>query len=476
MHYYSMWLDDVKFPEYEALNENIDIDVLIIGGGITGLNVAHQLMNSNLKVCIIDKNRIAKGITARTTGKITYLQDNIYSKLKDNAKLYYQSQIEAINMIKKNIKKYDIDCDFKQSKSILFAKNNRETNKIKSEAKILEQLGISYSENINIPINNIYNIGVNNTYVFHPLKYLYAIQNVLINNNIKIYENTAALKISKKEDKYIIYCNNKEITAKYVVIASHYPYFLKPMFMPFKSYIERSYIAASLVNSKKNISGINIEKPIESFRYHNNYFIYLANTHKLCNKINYKNNYNNLMRNCINAGLKPQYLWTNHDLITIDNLPYIGFIDNNLLLATGYNTWGMTNATIAGKIISDLIIKNDSLYKKLFDPFRNKSISALKYPLYLSYNVKSFVENKLVKNKSWYKNNVKFIKINGDNLAIYIDKNNEKHIVYNKCPHLGCSLVFNEVEKTWDCPCHGSRFDIDGRCIIGPSNNNISYK
>ena len=99
----------------------------------------------------------------------------------------------------------------------------------------------------------------------------------------------------------------------------------------------------------------------------------------------------------------------------------------------------------------------------------------LKLPVYIFNNAKSFIVNKLIKNKKWYSRRVKFYSYDGKCLAMYKDENGDKHIVYNKCPHLGCSLIFNEIEKTWDCPCHSSRFDIDGKCIKGPSNYDISY-
>ena len=100
----------------------------------------------------------------------------------------------------------------------------------------------------------------------------------------------------------------------------------------------------------------------------------------------------------------------------------------------------------------------------------------LKLPSYLFNNAKTFIGTKINKNKSWYSNKVSFVNVDGKSLGVYIDESGNEHIVYNKCPHLGCSLIFNEVEKTWDCPCHSSRFDIDGRCIKGPSNYDISYK
>lgn len=194
-------------------------------------------------------------------------------------------------------------------------------------------------------------------------------------------------------------------------------------------------------------------------------------------RYNVKENFKPLLENLKKIKLKPSYIWTNEDIITNDFLPYIGKIDDNLYIGTGYNTWGMTNGSLAGKIISDLILNKENKYKNIFNPRREMPISNIVNITYdLFSSTKPFVENKLVKNKAFYTKNIKFAKRNGKNIAIYIDDHEKKHIVYNTCPHMKCSLIFNEVELTWDCPCHSSRFNLDGKCIKGPSKYDISYK
>lgn len=251
--------------------------------------------------------------------------------------------------------------------------------------------------------------------------------------------------------------------------------------MTAKCYLEKSYISAYKVDKSKDFCAITSNKPTYSIRYHHDdkddYCLFLSNSYNLCNKYNIKNNFKNCLNNIPS---KAEYIWSNKDIITYDNMPFIGSLrkkDNSLLIATGYNTWGMTNGTIAGKILSDIILNKENKYIALFDPNRLLNISSLlKFPLNISSSVKAMITSKVNKNKSWYSPNVKFINKNGTNLGIYIDKKGKEHIVVNNCPHLKCSLIFNEIEKTWDCPCHGSRFDLDGNPIEGPTNYNIKYK
>lgn len=480
----SIWLDGINRRVNNELNDDIDVDVLIIGGGITGVSILYNLIGSNLKVALVEKNRIGMGVTARTTGKLTFLQENIYSKIirykdRDSAKLYLESQIEAIKIVRDIVNKHKIDCDFEDVSSFLFASEDKDIKKIKKEKEILEGFNVNVEDSFTLPDNKIvkYGIKVRDTAVFHPLKYLIALKNIC-NKKFRIYENTKVIEINKYKDGYICKTNNNIIKAKYVVIASHYPYFLFHYLFPLKVHLEKSYICASKVKEDDYFSAINVGAPTLSLRYFNNgkdiYKLVLMGSHNLAFNNNDKSYFNELSNH---NPKKINYMWSNKDIITPDYLPYIGFIDDNLLLATGYNTWGMTNGTIAGKVISDLILGNKNKYAELFDPKRCLNLGKIvNFPINLVSNVKSFVGSKFNKNKSWYSDRVYFTKKNGQDLAIYIDDANVKHIVYNKCPHLKCGLIFNEVEKTWDCPCHGSRFDIDGKCIEGPSNYDIGYK
>ncbi len=477
-----IWLKNIKFSEPKVLNKELEVDVLIVGGGLTGLSTAYHLRNSRLKVCVVEKNLIAHGVSARTTGKLTYLQDNIYTKLKEKASIYYKSQKEAIKLVEKIIKDNKINCDFEKVDSYIYTDKETGIDKIATEARILDKLNIKYQVHTNLP-NNIsckYAISVSNTAIFHPVKYLNALKNIIVKNGILVYENSGVTSIKKQNDNYVCIVNNYRVTAKKVVIASHYPFFLIPYLIPIKTYIDKSYISANIVKENKFFSAITISKPIKSIRYHKdkskNYLIYLNGSHNLCHKYDNKDNFNNLLKEINKYNLKPSFIWSNQDIMTEDNLPYIGYIDKNLLIGTGYNTWGMTNGSIAGKILSDLILCKENAYQHLFDPKRcKKLVNVLKYPLNMACNTKSIVENKIIKNKNWYINNVKFTKINGKNVAIYVDEDSKEHIVYNLCPHMKCSLIFNEIEKTWDCPCHGSRFDLDGKVIFGPSNKDIGF-
>lgn len=473
----SIWSEEIKKTQKE-LGKDLNIDVLIIGGGMTGMNVLYQLKDSNLNVCLVEKNIVGSGVTSRTTGKLTYLQEN-YSKIKtyhneNISKLYLESQKDAVKLAKDIIEKENIDCDLEMVKSYII---NNKKNNFKKEIDLLNNFGIKLNHITELPngekVDAFY---VNDTYVFHPIKYLYGLKNIIVKNNISIYENTKVTEVVKDNNYYVCKANDHLIKTKYVIFANHYPYFLIPFLTPFKTSIEKSYIGAYKVNNNYKYSSITISKPTISTRFYKNKSIYqllLTNSHNLALRNNYSNEFKVLLKN------NPDYIWSNKDIITHDYLPFIGTLknDNTMLIGTGYNTWGMTNGILAGKILADIILKRHNKYIHLFDPKRSINIGKIiNTPIILGSNVYSFFKSKIYKQKSWYNNNVRFEKRNGKNVAIFIDENSKEHIVYNLCPHLKCSLIFNEVERTWDCPCHGSRFDLDGNVLEGPSNYNITYK
>ena len=480
----SIWLDGLKKQSFKKLNKDIEVDVLIVGGGITGISTAYHLSTGDLSVCLVEKNKLCEGVTSRTTGKLTYLQENIYSKLvnfhgEERSKLYFDSQKDAIKLVKGIIDSNKIDCNLEKVSSYVF--DEKDDKNLAKEINLLNSFGVELKLSDVFPSGENINssLFVDDTYVFHPLKYLSKLTDICEDRGVKFYEDTKVVSIDKDDNYFVCKTDNNIIKAKYVVIAVHYPYFLFPFLMPFKSYLEKSYIEAFKVKKNYKFSAINISKPIISTRYHEDkgeiYQLYLTNSHNYCVKNNEEENFKDLKKWWNDD---PDYLWSNKDIITNDLLPYIGRLnDSNILIGTGYNTWGMTNGSLAGKIISDIILDRKNRYIELFNPHRKLNLgSFLIFPVSLWSSAYSFLKTKISKNKEWYSENVRFEKRNGKDVGIYIDEDNREHIVYNLCPHMKCSLIFNEIEKTWDCPCHGSRFDIDGKSIEGPSNYNIGFK
>ena len=473
----SIWSDYI-IKGNNSINKNFETDILIIGGGITGLSTLYQLKKNKLNAILVESNKCGSGVTSKSTAKITYLQEQIYMKIrkyqsKEIAKKYLNSQCDAVVILKDIIKKENIDCDLKKVASYIFTNNKNKFDILNEEYNFLLNLGVKAKFGNDNEIDSKYYIKVNDTYQFNPIKYINSLKDMFKNS---IYENSRVNNITRKDDLYYCQINGYTVKTKYVVMATHYPYFLFPTLLPFKSHIEVSYVGAIKTNNVKDICAINIDKPCISYRYYsdndNNYLIYLYNSYIGCNIKNIKDNFDNLLK-----GQKFDYIWSNKDIITSDYIPYVGRVyknNNNFLIACGYNTWGMTNATIASIVLKDIILNKKNKYTSLFDPNRRINLSKLiRFPIDLSSNIKAYIKGI----KSNINNqDIRYEIIDGCNVAIYKDEKGIEHKVLNTCPHMKCGLVFNKVEKTWDCLCHGSKFDIDGKCIEGPSNLDIGFK
>ena len=481
----SIWTVGLEKKALNKLDKDIKCDILIIGGGIVGITTAYFLKDSNKDIVLIDKDVCGYGITANTTAKLTYLQGAIYNKLEKNfnnqiALDYLNSQKDAIKIVNDIVNTNNIDCDLTKTDSYLFSIDKEILNK---EKEFFDKNNIKYEPTNKLPINFDckYAIKVNDSYVFHPIKYINAIKDILLNSGIKVYEKTFATTLEKKDKYYEVTTKEHKITAKQVIVCSHYPFFVKPFFLPFKSCIEKSYVLVAKTDNNLKLQAITDNTPIHSIRYHTdnyNYIIYSGNSHKTANHINASSRFDELsleFKQHINK--KIDYYYSNHDIMTPDNIAYIGRIndnDNSLLIATGFNKWGMTNGTIAGRILSNIVLNKKDKYEDLFDPHRSiTKDKVINLVLFNAITGARLVLTKIKKNYDFYENKVKITNLNGKKVGIYIDNKGKKHIVSNTCPHMKCSLIFNKKEKTWDCPCHASRFDIDGNVIFGPSVYNI---
>lgn len=473
----SIW-DEYK-NKYSNNQEINNVDVLIIGGGITGLSTAYELKDENLNIALIESNELMSGSTSKTTGKITYLQGSIYDKIikvydENIASYYLKSQIYACNKIINIVNDNKIECDLKKSKSYIFSTNKDDKKIIKATRDLLNKNNIKYDLDSKIPIKFpcFVSLSVNDTYVFNPVKYLnYIVES--IKDKITINTNERALNIKKEDEKYIIKTTKNVITANKVIICTGYPFFIIPGLIPLKTHVEKSYIDVGVVKSIKNFNSINVNTDTYSMRYYKDkksYFMFAGESFNIADHINYKRNKEKLDYKFYKYfNLYPTYSFSTVDVVSNDYLPIISKVDNNMFIATAFNKWGMTNGVLAGEILKDLVLENENDYVDLFNI--NRKITLKRILNFTSDSLKIskiYLSTKLFKNRKFYPKNLKFENIDGKSYGIYTE-NNKEHIVRNVCPHMKSSLVFNEVDKTWDCPCHGSKFDIDGNVIKGPS-------
>lgn len=489
----SYWRE-LTFPTFPKLEEDIHVDVAIVGGGITGITAAHILSQHNVKVALIEAGEILNGTTGHTTAKITAQHGLIYDELIshfgiEKAKQYYDASSQAIQYIKDTVNKLQIDCDYFEQDAILYAISDEYAPKIQKESQAYEKLKLSGKLVDSIPFDiQIKNgLSMSSQAQFHPTKYLsHLVKEINKANQVQLFEHTTAIDIEDVDsDKPVVITRDgKKISCNFVLIASHFPFYDKPGLYFARMYQERSYVLG--VKANIDYPGgmyISADSPTRSIRFtpYNGEDLLLigGESHKTGQGIDTFKHYEALQKFAEkNFSVKEiLYRWSAQDIYTLDKIPYIGPITKNkqrILVATGYRKWGMTNGTAAAMVLSDFILGKQNEFLELYSPSRFDADPDIKKAI--SYNAD--VAMHLIKGKLEFiptqpedlKNDEgSVVMINGKRSGCYRDTDGKLHIVDTTCTHLGCECEWNHGERTWDCPCHGSRFNYTGEVMDGPA-------
>ena len=495
----SLWLSDNEILKSIDVNtqltEDITTDICIIGAGIFGLTCAYYLTKLGYNVTVLEKSTISSKATGHTTGKITSQHGLFYDYLMNSyspkfAKDYLDVNEKAIQNIKNIIDEENIKCDFKYQNSFVYTTKKDELKFIKKEVKAVSNLGYNCElvTKTGLPFNIIGAICFKNQAEFNPTKYLAGLCKCITKRNGIIYTNTTAIDVKMDNSDYITYTSNHQINSKYVIIATHYPFINFPGFYFTKMYQSTSYLIA--VDTKKTLfKGMYISKstPTLSFRtaFYNNKELLLIGgmDHKTGHPSSYKNTYGKLEE--IAKKYYPDsevlFRWNTRDCISLDKIPYIGSFSTsvpNTFVGTGFKKWGMTLSNVASNIIVDKICGNLNKYEYLFKPSRIKPIKNRdEFKNMLIQSTNSLLLDKLKKPNMRFDeikdNSGSIIEVNGEKVGIYKDESGKLYAVKPICTHLGCLLSWNDIDKTWDCPCHGSRFNFDGTNLYDPAFKNL---
>ncbi|MBR6523751.1 MAG: FAD-dependent oxidoreductase [Clostridia bacterium] len=424
----SVWSDSVCLPEFESLKKDIKTDVLIIGGGLCGLLCAHVLQKAGIDYILVEGDKIASGITKNTTAKITSQHGLVYSKLinnfgKEKAQMYLSANERALAEYQKLCK--NIDCDFESADAYTYSLSDRA--KIEKEVTAVNSLGFDaqFVQTTELPFKTEGAIRFKNHAQFNPLKFIKS-----ISKNLNIYENTFIREITP----HSTITKNGTISAKKIIVTTHFPFINKHGSYFLKLYQHRSYVSAYQNAQKLNGMYIDEKEGGMSFRNYKNLLLIGGSGHRTGKESSAWRSINKFADKYYpDATLR--YEWATQDCMSLDGVPYIGQYSKNtpdMLVATGFNKWGMTSSMVAADILKDLVLGRKNDFAEVFSPQR------------------SILKPQLL--------------INGFEAAVNLITPTSK-----RCPHLGCALKWNKAEHTWDCPCHGSRFEKDGTLIDGPS-------
>ncbi|MCZ0701924.1 glycine/D-amino acid oxidase-like deaminating enzyme/nitrite reductase/ring-hydroxylating ferredoxin subunit [Natronobacillus azotifigens] len=492
----SYWKNNTSLPSFASLKDNIKTDILIVGAGITGITTAYLLRNQGFNVTLIESDTILSGTTEYTTGKITAQHGLIYDELiqhfgVEKAKQYYQAANDAKQWIHDTIIKEQLDCDFTTQDAYLYTNDEKEIKNLDKEYEAYQQLKIDgelvTEMPLGIPIRKA--LVMKNQAQFHPLAFLKHLVTSIHEDDINIYEHTTAVDIDYQESITVTTKDNHKIACKQLVMASHYPFHDKSGMYFSRMYEERSYLIAVKTNTKfPGGMYVNVEQPSRTVRAtaDNGEEIWLVGgeRHKTGQEKEAINHHEQLeLFADQNFGITSyHHRWSAQDLTTVDKLPYIGPVTKNkprAMIATGYRKWGMTSGTQAAIIISDLLLEKENPYATLFTPSRFDFDPDVKNFFQMNTNVaKHMIKGKLGNWKENHdkleKNQATILREQGKRVGVYRDDQGNLGKLDTTCPHMKCEVNWNSTEKSWDCPCHGSRFSIDGKVLEGPAKTNLT--
>jgi glycine/D-amino acid oxidase-like deaminating enzyme/nitrite reductase/ring-hydroxylating ferredoxin subunit len=492
----SLWLATTPETNYSALTDNTSVDVAIIGGGIAGVTTALLLKQAGASVAVIEAGRIAESVTGNTTAKVTSQHGLIYDHLisqfgADGAQAYADSQEAAIEKIAALVEVNKIDCDFTRTDAYVYTESQDELERITADVEAATKLGLpaSYEETTPLPFKVKGAIRFANQARFHPRKYLLALIEKIPGNGSHIFEDTRALEIEEKERICHVTTDKGKVRAGHVVMATHFPFYDPAMYFA-RMHPKRSYVLGCRLKDKAPEGMfITAESPFRSFRSNpaedgGEIWMVGGENHKTGQGGDTGERYKNLERyaRARFPVASIEYRWSTQDNVTVDRVPYIGKASpgtDRLYVATGFGGWGMTNSTVSAMILSDLVVGRTNDWSSLYDPNRFKPLTSAKDLIVENVDVaKHFVADRVglpdEKDAGGIINGEgHIVEVDGEKVAVCKLDDGIVHSVSAVCTHMGCIVAWNSAERSWDCPCHGSRFNYDGRVIQGPANKDL---
>jgi glycine/D-amino acid oxidase-like deaminating enzyme/nitrite reductase/ring-hydroxylating ferredoxin subunit len=488
----SFWIETTPETSYPPLPGNLETDVTVVGGGITGITTAVLLKRAGYAVAVIEGDRICRGVTGHTTAKITSLHRLIYAELIDRfgsrqAQQYAEANQAAIETIASNVREHDIPCSFERKSAYTYAESEESRDLVAAEADAARSLGLpaTFTEDVPLPARAYGAVRFADQAQFHPVNYLLHLASLIPGDGSRIYEKTRALEVQDNGGRCTVRTALGTVTSRAVVLATHYPFYDAPGFYFARMEPSRSYaLGVRLDEPFPDGIFINADGPAHSWRSQpagdgGELVIVGGMEHRTGEDVDTRRHYRDLeaYARSVYPLRSVDYRWSAQDYITIDGVPYIGPLaagHENVYIATGFRKWGMTNGTAAATIITDMIRGRASPWAEVYAPDRFKPAAAARRFLVHNIDVAEKYIGGAISRPAGDLADVapgegRILMLEGKKAGVFRDREGKVHAVNPTCTHLGCIAAWNSAEETWDCPCHGSRYDADGRVIHGPA-------
>lgn len=489
----SPWVDTMSAPQLGSTGfREVDADVVVLGGGITGITTALLLQRAGRKVVVVEAERLGRSVTAHSTVKVTTGQGTLYSKIEqargfNAARAYANANLAGFDEVLRLAQTLEIDCMLEHGHPhVVYAETDEEATQLEREADVVQRLGLSadLTQDAPVPFDVAAALSFDGQAHFHPARYLAGLAEAFVGEGGAIVEGTRAHGVDEERQRCTVETTAGALSAPYVVVATQYP-FLDRGGQFARMRTQRSYgVAGVLPKGVPAGMTINTGSPTHSTRTVNlegeELLIVVGEGHPVGHTRDTTQHWGRLQDWAHERfGVDDfRYHWSAQETYTFDHVPFAGFIapgSRRVLTATGYHSWGMTNGTASALLMRDLILGHDNPWAATFDARRAETRMPRKVDITHNVHIaKRWVKDRLTapprgSPDELHPGEAAILNVEGRQTAVYRDEDDSLHAVSPVCTHMACKVEWNAGEQSWDCPCHGSRFAPDGTVLHGPA-------
>lgn len=494
----SFWIASTLQSNYPPLTRDLSVDVAIVGAGLVGITAAMLLKRAGKTVAVIEAGRVAEGVSGHTTAKLTSLHQLIYATLIDEigeerAGLYGASNQAAIEQVAALVRDEHIDCNFERKDAYTFADSPQTLEKVKAEAEAALNLGLpaSYIQETSLPFDVMGAVKFSHQAQFHPRKYILCLADKINGDGSYVFEHSRVCGVDGENPCRINTEHGPTVTAEDVIVATHLPVLDQGLYFA-KTFPKRSYLIGTRIDAAKAPDGmfIGTGEKYRSIRTTptddgGTLLLIGGEGHKVGEVSDTEERFQRLASYAHqHFGVETvDFYWSTQDMVSFDKLPFVGKLtpmNSHIYVATGFSLWGMTKSTMSAMILSDLILGKENPWAELYDSTRPTP-----------FVTQESIKNNVDVGTRWIGDRLKglfdspervnrgearLVTVSGKKIAAHRDEAGTLHQVSAVCPHLGCIVHWNAAEKSWDCPCHGSRFTPDGEILHGPAMKELEQQ
>lgn len=491
----SYWMQSAPGVSYPRLEGDTEAEVVVVGGGIAGLCTAWELAAAGHRVVLLEADRIAAGVTGHTTAKLSALHGLVYASIErtkgaDAARQYAAAQQDAIERVEEVAASLGVDCDLERLPAFTYVQDPDGLDEIGDEAiaAIAAGLPARYVRQTGLPFRVAGAVRVEDQAQFHPRTYLLGLAEDLVRRGGRIFEGTRAVELDEDEPCRVIVEEDHVVQAQHVVVATHYPVFDRAMLFA-RLEPKRELVVAAAIPAADDPGGVYLttEQNTRSVRTapldEGRRLLIVTGEHftpGTAQDGEVAERWSRLVSWTLEhfPAAEVLYRWATQDNSTTDQVPFIGPFHpgaTRVWVAAGFGGWGMTNGVVAGRLLTASIEGWELPWTGLFDP-RRLDLKHEAVPLAKAQGkvIKHFVGDRIGSDVGSVAEIAPgagaVLRVGGRHCAVYRDEDGTLHGLSARCTHLGCLVHFNDGERAWECPCHGSRFAVDGSVVQGPAN------